>query len=111
MPDSFVVRHPNPPASARASTPPALAGTSAFERASIERACAQAKASPDPSNYDSCLRYQMVTLSRSPRPDLSRATAAEVLVLESACADERNEPGPAGYYDCLRREMTRLGIR
>lgn len=99
-------------APARPSAQSILAGTSAFERASIEKACAQQKNGSDPSNYDSCLRWQMVNLSRSGgRPDLSRATSAEVIAVENACAFEKNQGGPVRYYDCLRNEMTRLGVQ
>jgi hypothetical protein len=101
---------PSPQAPARSAAESILAGTNAFERASIERACASQRAGRDPSNYDSCLRWQMANLTRSGRPDLSGATAAERLILESACPVERNDAGPVQHYDCLRREMSRLGI-
>ena len=101
---------PSPQAPARSAAESILAGTSAFERTSIERACASQRAGRDPSNYDGCLRWQMANLTRSGRPDLSGATAAERLILESACPVERNDAGPVQHYDCLRREMSRLGI-
>lgn len=87
-----------------------LAGASPYERASIQRMCADQKSSRDPSNYDGCLRWQLVQLGRSGRPDLASATAAEVVAVEHACAFEKNSAGPADYYSCLRREMGRLGI-
>lgn len=101
--------------SARATPAPSpatiLAGTSAFERDSIEKACADARAQRDPSNYTSCLRWQMAALARSPgRPDLSRATPAEALVIERACAAERGSAGPGAYYSCVHREIRSLGV-
>lgn len=99
-----------PPAPAPVSPDAILAGTNTFERVSIEQACASEKAAADPSNYHSCLRWQMVNLSRSGRPDLSSATPAELLALENACSVEKNRAGPVPYYDCLRREMNRLGV-
>src|SRR5690606_9899442 len=47
-------------ATARSAAPAILAGANEFERASIERACAARRNSRDPSDYDSCLRRQMV---------------------------------------------------
>src|SRR5690606_23598514 len=101
---------PTRAAPARTDVATLLGGVSAFERLSIEMACAAQGGAGGSDQYERCVRQQLASLAASAgRPDLQQASRAEQVAIEDTCAPDKRMSGPAQYYQCLRRELGRFG--
>lgn len=110
---SDAVRQSHLSSSVRPSTAPLqdMLGTSAAEKAAVERACDSARRYSGPSAYKSCLSRELASLKSSGgRPDLSFATSSERSAIESACNSAKQYSGPGAYYNCLKREISSLRV-